>query len=324
MTLACGATWVELDTAELGDGRALVDGRVSVLGVTSRVRDLLSGGGLLAKAKLTRWFRNLAEDHDTARWKAFEDAASAAGAVGMSYFANSAAGGSLLFSRWSARDTLVGVWRSPGLPCQLGEPNGTGMPPLGDVAMLVPMKVSKNPPGLQGGLTEVAIGHLVLATTPVHDLWVTNLGSHRGATVLPERQIEELLAAEYPGVVRAAVLVVLPMHHAAARQRVALIVFARPGDEAGGLDARITEYLRSELGEERSPDRVQVFELNPRLVDPKAPQLEIDRVGCAGQFITGILWGKSRLQTFRELCALSVEVERVREYRMLAPSAEKG
>ena len=67
----------------------------------------------------------------------------------------------------------------------------------------------------------------------------------------------------------------------------------------------------------------EVFELNPRLVDPKAPEREIDRVGCAGQYITGTLWGKSRLATFRELAALSVEVERVREYRaLLADSAQ--
>ena len=92
------------------------------------------------------------------------------------------AGGSLLFSRWAARASGAYVWRSPGLPCELGEPNGTGMPPLGDVAMLVPMKVSKNPPGIQAGLPEAAIGRLVLATTPDHDIWVTNLGSHRGAS----------------------------------------------------------------------------------------------------------------------------------------------
>jgi hypothetical protein len=323
MAMACGATWVEIDMTEIGDGRALVDGRISVLGVTGAVRDLLLSGGLLAKARITRWFRNLAEDQDTAGWAAFEEGASAAGAVGMSYFANSAAGGSLLFSRWAARVSSIGAWRSPGLPCELGEPNGTGMPPLGDVAMLVPMKVSKNPPGLQAGLPEAAIGRLVLATTPDHDIWVTNLGSHRGASVLPELQIEELLATAYPSLVRAAVLVVLPAHTRATRQRVALVVFVRPGGGGSALAATLSDYLRAELGVERSPDRVEVFELNPRLVDPKAPEPEIDRKGCAGQYITGTLWGKSRLSTFRELAALWVEVERVREYRaMLAQSAQ--
>lgn len=322
MTLASGATWVEIDMTELGDGRSLVEGHVSVLGVTGAVRDLLVDGGLLAKARLTRWFKNLAEDHDAARWAAFEEGVSAAGAVGMSYFANSAAGGSLLFSRWATRSG-ASVWRSPGLPCELGEPNGTGMPPLGDVALLMPMKVAENAPGLGAGLPEAAIGRLVLATTPDQDIWVTNLGSHRGASVLPERQIEELLGAAYPGVVRAAVLVVLPAHTGATRQRVALVVFARPGHGGSGLAGAIADYLRAELGAERSPDRVEVFELNPRLVDPKAPEPEIDRSGCAGQYISGTLWGKSRLSTFRELAALSVEVQRVREYQaMLAVSAE--
>jgi hypothetical protein len=200
------------------------------------------------------------------------------------------------------------------------------MPPLGDVAMLVPLKVPKPQPGIALGLPDAALGHLVLATTPSHDIWVMNLGRHRSATVLPERQIEELLAAAYPGLVRAAVLVVLPIHHQAARQRVALIVFVRPSDGAGALAASITDYLRSELGEERSPDRVEVFELNPRHHDPKAPQTEIDSAGCAGQYISGALWGKSRLSTVRELCGLSLEVARVRQYRALLaqPASGKG
>jgi hypothetical protein len=324
MTLACGATWVELDTAELSDGRALLDGRISVLGVTSSVRDLLSGGPLLARARLARWFRNIAEDNDAARWASFEEALAAQGAMGMNYFANSAAGGSLLFSAWCPRPIARGVWRSPGVPCELGEPNGTGMPPLGDVAMLTPLKPKKNAPGIQAGLPASALGRVVLATTPSSDIWVTNLGSHRSAVVLPEQQIEELLAAAHPGLVRAAVLVVLPVHHQASRQRVALVVFASPSDRARGLAVTIADYLRSELGEERSPDRVEVFELNPKLVDPKAPEPEIDRPGCAGQFTGGTLWGKSRCRTFRELAALFVEVVRVREYRAMLAAAAKG
>lgn len=48
-------------------------------------------------------------------------------------------------------------------------------------------------------------------------------------------------------------------------------------------------------------------------------------MGCAGQFISGTLWGKSRLATFRELCALSLEVERVRAYKaMVGPDGKKG
>jgi hypothetical protein len=210
------------------------------------------------------------------------------------------------------------------LPCELGEPNGTGMPPLGDVAMLTPMKPQKNKAGIQAGLPPSALGRLVLATTPSYDIWVTNLGSHRSAMVLPERQIEDLLASAYPGLVRAAVLVVLPMHHQASRQRVALVVFVCPSDGARGLAVSIADYLRSELGEERSPDRIEVFELNPKLIDPKGAALEVDRAGCAGQFISGTLWGKSRSRTFRELARLYVEVARVREYRAMLGEAAKG
>ncbi len=323
MTFACGATWAELDMTELADGRALLDGQIDVLGVTGAVRDLLCRSPRLSGAKLLRWFRNVAEDGGLAAWAAFESALAPTGALGMNYFGNSAAGGSILFSAWSTRPSASGVWRTPGLPCELSEPNGTGMPPLGDVGMLTPLKAPKNTAGIRAGVPPSAIGRPVIASTASIDIWVTNLGSHRGGVVLPERQLEAMLASAYAEV-RAAVLVALPAHHHAGEQRVALLVFVRPGEQAAALGPSMAEYLRAELGSEHTPDRVEVFELNPKLIDPKADPPEVDRSGCAGQYISGTLWGKSRRRTFRELAALSGEVALVRQYKALAKREAEG
>ncbi|MGC4067265.1 MAG: hypothetical protein QM784_22010 [Polyangiaceae bacterium] len=168
-TLACGGTWVELGMEELGDGRALLEGKIDVLGVTSNLRELLRSSSRLRKARLKRWFRNVAEDNDTSAWFDFTAVLAPLGIGTMNYFANVAAGGSLLFSPWSLQFGGTCVWRSPGLPCELGEPNGTGMPPLADVAMLVPGKFPKGTPGIQGGLPENAVGRLVLAVSSVSD-----------------------------------------------------------------------------------------------------------------------------------------------------------
>src|SRR5690606_13789193 len=155
-------------------------------------------------------FKNLAEDPGSRRWAEFERRMKDTGALGMSLFANSAAGGSLLFSAWASEPSSVPVHRTPGLPCELSEPNGTGMPALADVGMLSP---TQPPEGAKGAFTlpASALGQLVIVEAEAGDLWVTNLGSHRRGVVLPEVQIEQVLSDEFAPAVRAAVLAVLPL-----------------------------------------------------------------------------------------------------------------
>src|SRR5690606_30666108 len=122
------------------------------------------------------------------------------------------------------------------LACELAEPNGTGMPPLADVAMLSPP--AKPPAGKGVHLQPApALGQLVIVETAASDLWVVNLGSHRRGAVLPEGQIEEVLQTAFDGV-RAAVLVVLPLAGESSGQRVALVVYTRPGARVSPEDAR--------------------------------------------------------------------------------------
>ncbi len=317
--LACGAHYLEFDMEELGDGSALCRSPLDVIAVRGSVRRLLSQRlAANEKAAPRRWLRNIAEDNDSRAWSTFAAQMAARGALGMSYFACSAAGGSLLFSAWCKDPVATGVWRTPGVPAELTEPNGTRMPALADVGMLTPLANIEDPHGIQAGLSDQALGRCVIARGEEADVWIENLGSHREGQVLPELQMEELLKAACEDV-SAAVLASLPTHSGASRSRVVLLVYVVPSAAPPPDPAWLKQQLRSQLGADRLPDTVEVFELNPRWVDPKSEAPEVDRPGCASQYLTGTLWGKSRHQVFRELARLSREVRQVRAYK-----AEQG
>jgi hypothetical protein len=321
--LAAGATWVELSLDELEGGRALFGGAVAVLGVSGPLRRLLMASQPPPAGRLTRWFRNLAEDNAVKAWSGFEGFMKESGALGMQWFGNSAAGGSLLFSAWTSEPSSAGVYRAPGLVCELSEPNGTGMPALADVGLVSP---PAKPPAGKGvhPLPASALGQLVIVDTEASDLWVTNLGSHRRGVVLPEGQIEQVLAESFVGAVRAAVLVVLPLAGESGGQRVALVVYARPASFLS--PSALREVLLAELGAERVPDQIEVFELNPKPLDAKKDASRVDRAACRAEYLSGMAWRKSRCAVFGQLAALSAEVEAIRDHRreLAAPATEEA
>jgi hypothetical protein len=319
--LAAGATWVELSADELEDGRVLFGGAVAVLGVSGPLRRLLMSSPPPPARRVTRWFKNLAEDTAAKAWASFEGLMKESGALGMQWFANSAAGGSLLFSAWTAEPSAAGVYRTPGLVCELSEPNGTGMPALADVGLLSP---PAKPPAGRGvhPLPASALGQLVIVDTEASDLWVTNLGSHRRGVVLPEAQIEQVLADSFVDAVRAAVLVVLPLAGESSGQRVALVVYARP--ESFLSRSALTEVLLAELGAERVPDQIEVFELNPKPLDPKKDASVVDRAACRAEYLSGMSWRKSRCGVFAQLATLSAEVDAIRDYRREMQASEEA
>lgn len=309
--LASGASWVELSLDELEDDRALLDGTVAVLGVSAALERRLSEWPSSAAGHWPRWFKNLAEDPGSRRWPEFERRMKSAGALGMSFFGSSAAGGGLLFSAWVGEPSSAPVYRAPGLPCELSEPNGTGMPALADVGMLSPTEL---PEGTKGAFAvpASALGQLVIVDADAGDLWVTNLGSHRRGVVLPEAQIEQVLSEALAPAVRAAVLAVLPLAGDGG-QRVALIVYARPSSFITA--AAVKELLLAELGAERVPDQIEVFELNPKLLDAKKSAETVDRGACRAEYSSGMAWRKSRCPVFQQLAALATEVEAIRAHR---------
>jgi hypothetical protein len=311
-SLAAGASWVELSLDELEDGRALFGGAVAVLGVSGPLRRSLMARRPAHAGRVTRWFKNLAEESAVKAWAGFESFMKEGGALGMQWFANSAAGGSLLFSPWASEPSLASVYRTPGLACELSEPNGTGMPALADVGLLSPLE---KPPAGKGvhPLPASALGQLVIVDTEASDLWVTNLGSHRRGVVLPEAQIEQVLAERFVGAVRAAVLVVLPLAGESNGQRVALVVYARPSSFLAANDLK--EVLLAELGAERVPDQIEVFELNPKPLDPKKDASRVDRAACRAEYLSGMSWRKSRCAVFGQLAALWAEVDAIRDHR---------
>lgn len=305
-TLAAGARWVEFDEAELTHGQLIQDANVTVLGVGGMLRRLLGSSSATVPSGVRRWFRNAAET-STDGWTEVESKLARAGALGMNYFANSAACGGMLFSDWTSRPSSSGVLRAPGLCCELTEPNGTEMPQLSDVGMLSPVADFQAAPGQRSLVAAAAVGRVVLAQTVNTNVWVVNLGSHRDGQVLPEPLIEELLLRQYPDRVRAAIIVPLPLRQRGQAPSDRLIVFARPSDPpVASSDVEV--LLRDALGAEWSPSSVTVFELNPRLTAPDDPESEIDRAKCAAQYLDGTLWAKARAGgVFRELASLAPE-----------------
>lgn len=310
-TLAAGASWLELGVEDWEPGSLFFAGKIDVLGVSSDVRARIMSTPHLPKGSSSRWFRNLTEEDNCVKaWAEFEAKMAATGALGSRWFGNSAAGGSILFSAWTAEPSRGGVWRAPGLAYELKEPNGTGMEPLADVVLLTPTKQPLQLRRAQHELSAAALGRPVIAVTEGTDIWVINLGSHRRGAVLPEQQMEELLQAELAPDVRAAVLVVLPRHGEGKGQEVALLVYVRPDSKVGAAD--IEKLLETQLGKERVPDRIDVYPLNPKL-DLREP--EVDRAACAAQYLSGTLWGKRRCPVFPQLARVCLEIERIGRYR---------
>jgi hypothetical protein len=308
-TLASGASWVELALEEVADGSALFEGRVQVLAISNELRARLRDLPRFRPGRVTRWLRNVAEDDDYGAWEALQKKLAEAGILGMNLFANAAAGGVILFSRWSALVLNQGTWLAPGLLCELTEANGTHMPTLSDVGMITPLESFEAPDGFAEGLSDAAMGRIVVARGASGHVWVTNLGSHWEGKVLPEVQIEELLHAEFTETARAAVLVVLPTRQSSSRERVQLVVFARPSATDPLSVEAVRDFLQKSLGANWVPKDVRVFEVNPKLVDPKKPNGEIDRPGCVGQYLSGTVWLKQRCgAVFRELARLSARV----------------
>ena len=286
------------------------------------MRDLLAPNRaaktkVVAKGMARRWFRNPAEDLDSKAWMRLESAMADAGLWGTNLFANSAAGGSILASRWSLAPFRAKLLRSPGLPCELAEPNGTGMPAVADVGMISPMAKLKGTHGVQHGLLQPAVGCCVISQAEGGDVWVTNLGSHRAGRWLYEAQIESLLKQAFPAV-RAAVLASLPLRASGGGNRVVLLVYAAP--DAGLDPAALLECIAAEEGSVRTPDAVELFELNPKPSDAKQPE-KVDRAGCVGQYLSGSLWGKARAPVFKQLARVSLELEQL---RALAAVDKKG
>lgn len=326
MCLACGAHFVDVSAFDEGTGETLFDGTIQFLGVRGELRDkLLSRQTTLAPRAVRGWFRDVGEDSTVEKWTALAQRMAPAGVRGMNYLANTAAGGSILYSAWTPNPERVGVWRAPGLACELTEPNGTGMPALADMGMLAPIAKVQGQVGIRLGVHQAALGQLILVDAGDSDVWVGNLGSHRRAHFLPERDIEGTLQRCYPGAIRCAVLVGLPLRRDTARRCITLLVYAIPGREVHLDSVGIIENIREQLGAASEPDKVEIFHVNPKWQDLKAQELTVDRGACASQYLSGLSWKKQHADVFRCLSEMAFEVKQVRDYKIkLAALAERG
>jgi hypothetical protein len=328
--LACGAHFVDVVASEEGSGDTLFDGAIQLLGVRRELRDKISSRQTAIENRIENrgvrgWFRDLGENSAVEKWTGFAEQLATLGARGMNYLSNTAAGGSILYSAWVLHPERVGVWRAPGLACELTEPNGTGMPALADMGMLAPLAEAQGQVGIRLGVEQAALGQLIIVDAGDTDVWVGNIGSHRRAQFLPELDIEVTLQRCYPGSIRCAVLVGLPLRRDTTRRCVTLLVYAIPG-RAGRLDpAGIILTIKEQLGAASEPDKVEIFDVNPKWQDLKAKQLTVDRDASASQYLSGLLWKKQHTSVFRCVSEMALEVKQARDYKTkLAALAKQG
>lgn len=314
--LASGANFVDIEPEDLGNGSAVLGGPIQTLGVTAALREVLvEREQFPSPIGVRRWFRDVAQDFNTTRWMQLGTRLAASEVLGMNYFANAAAGGTIVYSAWSAQPAGSDVWRAPGLPCELTEPNGTGMPALADLGMLTPDPKLLGLPGVQHGLLQESMGQVVVVIGPEQDLWVGNIGSHRAGRFLPELPIEQVLQQRYPGAVRCALLVGLPLRRDTSSSRVVLLVYSTPGRRHLLNDVVIKAEIAEQLGKVCVPDRVEIYDVNPKWQDLKAHTPAVDRLACLSQYQSGLLWKKQSTPTFGHVSAMADEARQIRQYR---------
>lgn len=314
--LASGANFVHLDAEDVGTGAKLFGGPIQTLGVSVQLRDvLLERGQFPSPVGIRHWFRDVAEDLDVTRWMQLGARFGAAEVLGMNYFANAAAGGTIVYSVWSRQPAASGVWRAPGLPCDMIEPNGTGMPSLADLGMLSPNPKLQGQLGVRAGLLPESVGQVVLVFSDEQDTWVGNLGSHRGGRFLPEKPIESVLQRRYPGAVRCALLIALPLRRNTSAAHVVLLVYVAPKKRQLLNEVAIKADIAEQLGQASVPDRVEIYDVNPKWKDLKQDAPEVDALACVSQYQSGLLWKKQSRTVFVQLSALADEVRQIRQYR---------
>jgi hypothetical protein len=314
--LASGANFVQLDAEDVGNGAVLFGGPIQTLGVSAQLRNALLGRPQFpSPIGIRQWFRDVSEDVDITRWMQLGARFGTAGVLGMNYFANAAAGGTIVYSAWSSQPAGSDVWRAPGLPCELTEPNGTGMPSLADLGMLSPDPKLQGQAGVRKGLLPESVGQVVLVFAEEQDTWVGNVGSHRGGRFLPEKPIERVLQKRYPGAVRCALLIALPLRRNTSAARVVLLVYAVPRKSHLLNDLTIKADIAEQLGQASVPDRVEIYDVNPKWKNLKEDVPEVDSLACLSQYQSGLLWKKQSTAVFRQLSVIGDEVRQIRQYR---------
>lgn len=282
-----GAAWVELAPSDLeADVKAVAKARVTTLGISRAVRELVLRRGGEGVQPATSWFRSMDDVFDFDRWNELSRALAARKIPEFTLLTNAASGGAHLFAPRSLELAPMRAWPAPGRTFQLSQVGAGTLPALDDSGVYTPL-VGEEP---DRSLLEVVMARQ-------GDGWTLGGaigGGREGKTVL-QREIAK--AAERHPAVRAAAVVVAKgrwMNDA----HVVLLLFIEPAPHGVGLAepvsiAEVKALVEAELGARHVPERVETYALRPRFIDG-----EVDLAWCRSQYLSGALAEKARSRLF--------------------------
>jgi hypothetical protein len=286
--LLAGAGYVHLEEEEVvKDPRLLAAQPLKVVGVSGRVRDVLTRNPVEVAGKWRLWFRDPAESADLAPWHDFVQALQLGEVLAGNLGWRAALGGCHLFSVRRKGSPHPNVLPSAGVPWQLGAPSGE----------------EAESPWEYGSLALCPVGPEEGKGTPTGELiarsrreWLY-LGSpspRRAGRCYPEAEVLEAIRALPYGT--AASVAPIPPSGGSRDWVFALVMFTegkRPPDEAS-LAAGIKAAVEREMGGEFLPDRIHFFPLSPR----RGEGGKMEHEWCRSQYLSGRLFRKARQEIF--------------------------
>lgn len=285
-TLFAGAAWIQTNARALEDEALAAQLRPTVVGVTPALRDRVLAGEARTKG-WRRWFKDPAAPYEWASWHRFGPFVADRGAWGQNLLTSAAYGGSLLFCPPRPEPQLE-LLASPGMPWSLAESTLGEVESSGDSGILT---------SEEADAPAAAVGRFTLGDSGPALFFAGSVDDGRSGTTFPADEVAEAASA-HPAVDAASVVVnrgVRTMNGA----RIVLLAFVDPAADPSGAEGKLRDelqdLLRTEMGEEHLPDRVEIYPLYPPLDETGA----IDQAWCRWQYLTGELAAKAKDELFR-------------------------
>lgn len=290
--LLAGATWVELERADLARTPLLMQRLgLSVLGIDCDLRELCLARGPEFCHGLRSWFRSLSDVYDYVRWQQLEQRLIAREVLGFTVLFNAASGGAHLFSPPSLRSEPACLWPAPGRRFVIAQPGADLLPSIHQTGVYVPLRQDEPDPSLPS----MVIAKLALG-------WTMGGSIDPGpqARALPLLEIARS-ARRHPRV-REACVVITPGRFTNDGHSVLLAFVADPEPSGSTTvpSAEVTRMVAQDLGALNAPERVDSFMLHPRFKDG-----QLDGKWCTSQYLSGALTRKARIPLFATLARLA-------------------
>ncbi len=290
-TWLAGATWVECSTADVAaHPRLLTESGVSVLGVDTRLREVIRGHGEASCRGVLSWFRSLTDRLDHEKWRTFTELLAECKIHHFNLLYNAATGGAQLFSPRAERDHAGRVWPAPGRSFVISQVGAGLLPALDATGVYTP---------LYGEEADASLARLVIAK--LDQGWTVGGSIDIGpeARALPADEITA--CAERHPAVGAASLLVLPGRWPNEAHVLLLVFVPEPDAASGSLARELRELIARELGERHVPERVEIFALHPRYAGDDG----VSASWCSSQYMSGMLGRKARMPLFATLSRLA-------------------